>query len=303
MNKIFEEISKLSTEQINQNTTEIDVLPVEDCLKLINEEDKVVAFKVETFIPKIKIATNFVINAFKNGGRLIYIGAGTSGRLGVLDAVECPPTFGANPEMVKGIMAGGNQAMFLAQEGAEDSKQLAREDLINEKINKNDVVCGLAASGRTPYVIGGLDYAKSTGCKTILISTSEIFDKNIQADVLINPILGPEAIMGSTRMKSGTAQKMILNMITTVAFVKLGKTYNNIMVDLQMTNQKLKERAKKTIITVCEVDYHTAEQFLKKADNHVKTAIMMLLANVSKEKAKSMLELSDNKIKTALRSN
>lgn len=301
MNELFKEISGLDTEKINPNTKDIDVLPIADCLELINREDQIVAEKVREKIPQISEAVRLVIDAFKKGGRLIYVGAGTSGRLGVLDAAECPPTFGSDTEMVQGLIAGGKEAMFIAQEGAEDSKALAKKDLENIKINEKDILCGLAASGRTPYVIGSLIYARATKAKTIFITTSKSKYSDF-ADVHIFPEIGPEVIMGSTRMKSGTAQKLILNMITTTAFVKLGKTYNNIMVDLQMTNEKLTERAKKTIMTVAEVDYIMAEKFLVESGFHVKTAIVMLLLGVDKKTAQDKLLSSDGIIKNALRS-
>lgn len=299
MNRLFEEISGLDTEKINPKTTEIDLLPIENCLELINDEDQIVAKKVREQIPEIKKATEIVIKAFKNGGRLIYLGAGTSGRLGVLDAAECPPTFGSDPQMVQGFIAGGKDAMFIAQEGAEDSKKLAVEDLKTINFSKNDILCGLAASGRTPYVIGGLEFARKIGAKTIFVSTSKSSNKD-KTDVFICPEVGPEVVMGSTRMKSGTAQKLVLNMITTTAFVKLGKTFGNIMVDLQMTNQKLRERAKRILMTVTDINYIEAEKKLVESNYHVKSAIVMILLNVDFASAKELLNNSNGFVKKAI---
>jgi N-acetylmuramic acid 6-phosphate etherase len=300
MSELFNEIANLDTEKINPNTINIDVLPLRECLELINQEDTSIPSKIKDFFPQIEELINHVITAIKNSGRLFYIGAGTSGRLGVLDASECPPTFGADPDQVIGLIAGGKEAMFVAQEGAEDSEELAKKDLLNQSLNEKDVVVGLAASGRTPYVLGGINFAKQIGCKTALIATSKVDSNKVNADFIINPIVGPEVIMGSTRMKSATAQKMILNMITTLAYVKMGKTYNNIMIDLQMTNAKLKERAKRTIITVCDVTYEVAEEYLALSENHVKTAILMILSGLSKDEANVKLKESEGKIKSAL---
>lgn len=302
MNELFKEISSLDTEQINPNTKDIDILPISECLKLINNEDKLVAKSIENVLPVVEEAVKIVIDAFKVGGRLIYVGAGTSGRLGILDASECPPTFGSNPEMVQGLIAGGMDAIFVAQEGAEDSKDLARQDLKNIRFNDVDILCGLAASGRTPYVLGAIDFAKEVGAKSILVTTTKKEKIKSSPDILVSADVGPEVIMGSTRMKSGTAQKMILNMITTLAFVKMGKTYNNIMIDLQMTNQKLVERAKRTIMTITDISYDEAEKYLELAGNHVKLAILMILKGCTAQEGRELLEKANGFVKLALKS-
>jgi N-acetylmuramic acid 6-phosphate etherase len=235
---------------------------------------------------------------------LIYAGAGTSGRLGLVDASECPPTFGAPHGQVVGLIAGGPAAMFAAQEGAEDSTVLAEKDLQMLNIQSKDIICGIAASGRTPYVIAAVNFAKSKGCRTIMLATSEreqVLTKGINADVFICPYVGPEPITGSTRMKSGTAQKLVLNMLTTASFVLAGKTYGNIMVDLQQTNAKLKERSKNIIMQICDVEYEVAEKLLFESGSHVKTALLMGLKDCSKDEAKKLLERANGRIKLALR--
>jgi len=301
--ELYKKMKYLPTEQINKSTEDIDVIPLLDLLYKINDEDMKVAPAVREQIPNIEKAVSFVINSFKNNASLIYIGAGTSGRLGIVDASECPPTFGSEPIMVRGIIAGGYPAMFQAQEGAEDSPENAIRDLQKENINPLDTICGIAASGRTPYIKAGLDYAKSINCNTILITTSsleslDIFD--VKADVIISVNVGPEVIAGSTRMKSGTAQKLVLNMITTAAMVRMGKTYSNVMVDLQLTNEKLKERAKKTIMSISGVDYDEATNFLDLAKGNVKTALMMILSGLDYENSKKTLNNSEGFLKLAL---
>lgn len=302
--KLFSEIISLSTEQINQNTTNIDELSIPEILERINNEDKKIPFAVEKEILHITEAVKYVVESFQKGGRLIYSGAGTSGRLGLVDASECPPTFGSPHGQVLGLIAGGPAAMFAAQEGAEDNVFLARKDLQMLNLIENDTVCGIAASGRTPYVVESVNFAKSIGCRTIMISTSErkqVLSKGIKADVFICPFVGPEPITGSTRMKSGTAQKLVLNMITTTAFIMLGKTYGNIMVDLQQTNAKLKERSINIIMQICEVDYRSATELLIASGSHVKTAIVMGLKDCSKEVASELLMKSQGRIKLALK--
>jgi N-acetylmuramic acid 6-phosphate etherase len=287
---------------------DIDAKSVKAILEIINAEDKKVALAVESQIPFIEQAVNLVVQAFKDGGRLIYVGAGTSGRLGVLDAVECPPTFGTDPEMVQGMIAGGERAMFRAQEGAEDREENGAKDIEDKRVGKKDVVCGIAASLRTPYVIGAVKKAKQAGAKTIYITTnprskfaSEEFKELAKVvDVPICPEVGPEVVMGSTRMKSGTAQKLILNMITTTAMIRLGKVYENMMIDLQMTNQKLRERAKRVVMTVTGVSYEKATEYLEKAGGHVKTAIVMIKAGVDKAEAAERLKRADGFVRAAI---
>ncbi len=306
MKTLFQEISGLATEQINELSSNIDMMSTHDIITMINNEDSKVAHSIEKEIPYIVQAVDALTECFKMGGRLFYIGAGTSGRLGIVDASECPPTFGTHPSMVQGIIAGGNQAMFSAQEGAEDSFENGAEIIREYGISAKDCVCGIAASGRTPFVRGALKEAKFIGAYTILITTNDreqLLSWNIEVDTIIAPHVGPEVIAGSTRMKSGTAQKMILNMLTTAAMIRLGKSYGNIMVDLQLTNAKLQERAKKIIMEIAKLNYEEASELLKASGGHVKTAIIMSLTDIPFEKAKQLLEKADGYIKKALQIN
>ncbi|OGC83942.1 MAG: N-acetylmuramic acid 6-phosphate etherase [candidate division Zixibacteria bacterium RBG_19FT_COMBO_42_43] len=301
--KIFDQIKSLITESRNPKTSRIDSLSTADILKLINSEDKTVPQIVEKQIPRIAKAVELLVKTFRAGGRLFYIGAGTSGRLGVLDAAECPPTFGTDPKMIRGIIAGGYKTLIRSKEGVEDNFNAAGKDLAKVKLNKKDILVGIAASRRTPYVLGGLKHAKKIGCKTIFIYcnphlTSPI---KIKVDVEIPLIVGPEVIMGSTRMKAGTAQKLVLNMLSTTAMIKLGKVYQNMMVDLKATSQKLVERSKRTIMIVTGVDYRTASEYLKKADGSVKTALVMILAKADKKEAQRRLAKSDGFVRRALK--
>jgi N-acetylmuramic acid 6-phosphate etherase len=306
MKTLFQEISGLATEQINELSSNIDMMNTHDIITLINNEDSKVAYSIEKEIPYIVQAVDALTECFNMGGRLFYIGAGTSGRLGIVDASECPPTFGTHPSMVQGIIAGGNEAMFSAQEGAEDSFENGAEIIREYRINAKDCVCGIAASGRTPFVRGALKEAKFIGAYTILITTNDreqLESWNIEVDTIIAPHVGPEVIAGSTRMKSGTAQKMILNMLTTAAMIRLGKSYGNIMVDLQLTNAKLHERAKKIIMEIAKLNYEEASELLKASGGHVKTAIIMSLTDIPFEKAKQLLEKANGYIKKALQIN
>lgn len=237
------DVKKISTEGRNQNTMDIDLLSTTEMLVKINNEDKTVAYAVEKAIPQISLTVDAAVDCLENGGRIIYIGAGTSGRLGVLDAVECPPTYGVSPDLVVGLMAGGMKATSFAVEGAEDRKDFAVEDLQGINLTCNDIVIGIAASGRTPYVIGGIEYAKTIGAKTSCITTSSGSVLASMVDFPIEAVTGAEVINGSTRMKSGTAQKLICNMISTSCFIKMGKVYENMMIDLQATNEKLVARS------------------------------------------------------------
>lgn len=307
-NKLFSELSFLQTEKRNPHSTNIDRMSVPEILNLINKEDSQITHSIKKEISKIAKATNLVSRAFKLGGRLIYVGAGTSGRLGVIDAAECPPTFGSSSHTVQALIAGGNMAMFKAQEGSEDNINLGGSDIKILKVDKKDVVCGIAASLRTPYVFGALREAKKIGAKTILITTNsrKILNKKTfkylkdVVDVSICAVVGPEVLMGSTRMKSGTAQKLILNMITTTAFIRMGKTYENMMVDLQLTNNKLRERAKKIIMTITGVSYSNAEKYLSLSGDHVKTAIVMIVACVTKTSAQILLKKSSGFVREAI---
>jgi len=298
---LFNEIAKLTTEQRNPNSMDIDIRNTEEILRIINNEDKLVPLAVEKEIPYIAKAVDVIVEALKQGGRLLYFGAGTSGRLGVVDASECPPTFGTPFGIIEGYIAGGKAAMFRAQEGAEDYEENGAKDVIEANVTDKDVVCGIAASRRTPYVIGAVKKAKELGATTLYITTNprENFDIK-EVDIAMCPYIGPEVVMGSTRMKSGTAQKLVLNMLTTTAMIRLGKVYENMMVDLQMTNKKLVERSKKIVMTATGVSYDDASEYLKKADGHVKTALVMILANVSKEEAKERLIKADGFVRKSL---
>lgn len=300
--KVFEQIKNLITESRNPKTARIDSLSTLQILKLINLEDKTVPQIVKKQIPKIAQAVEWLVKTFKNQGRFFYIGAGTSGRLGVLDAAECPPTFGTDPKMIRGIIAGGYKTLIKSKEGVEDNFKAAEKDLAKVKLNKKDMVVGIAASRRTPYVLGGLKYAKKIGCKIIFIYCNPHLTSpvKIKADVEIPLIVGPEVIMGSTRMKAGTAQKLVLNMLSTTAMIKLGKVYQNMMVDLKATSQKLVERSRRTIMIVTGVDYKTATSYLKQADGSVKTAVVMILAKVDKKEAKKRLEKAGGFVRGAL---
>ena len=266
----------------------------------MNAEDQKVAQSVEKELPSIEKVIQQTIQSFKKGGRLIYLGAGTSGRLGVLDAAECVPTFGVSPDMVIGLIAGGEEAMTVAVEGAEDSVELGRQDLIDLKLTENDMVIGIAASGRTPYVIGALDYANEIGATTGTIACNKQAEISKHASFPIEVDCGPEFLTGSTRLKSGTAQKLILNMISTISMVGIGKVYNNLMVDVKPTNDKLVERAKRIIMQATEADYETAADYFEKADQNVKLAIVMLLTNSEKEEAAAKLVQSEGFVKGTL---
>jgi len=297
---IFEELNNLTTEQRNPRSMDIDSRSIPEILKIINDEDKTVPLAVEKELKYIEQAVELIVNAFKNGGRLLYFGAGTSGRLGIIDASECPPTFGTPYGLIEGYIAGGREAMFRSQEGAEDYEENGAKDVIAAKVTGKDVVCGIAASRRTPYVIGVVKQAKELRDKTIYITTNPRENFNIkEVDVAICPYVGPEVIMGSTRMKSGTAQKLVLNMLTTSSMIRLGKVYENMMIDLQMTNKKLVERSKKIIMTITSVSYNEAEDYLKKANGHVKTALVMIKTGVDVEEAKRRLEKADGFVRKA----
>lgn len=299
--KLFDEISALSTEQRNQNSMNIDVESIAGILKIINDEDKTIPFAVEKELPYIERAVEIIVYAIKNGGRLLYFGAGTSGRLGVVDASECPPTFGTPFGLIEGYIAGGKEAMFRAQEGAEDKEENGANDVIHAKVNSKDVVCGIAASRRTPYVIGAIKKAHELGAKTLYITCTPRNTFNIEnVDVAMCVDVGPEVVMGSTRMKSGTAQKLVLNMLTTTSMIRMGKVYENMMIDLQMTNRKLEERSKRIVMTITGVSYEEAEEFLAKSKGHVKTALVMILAKVDYEEAQVRLKKADGFVRKAI---
>ncbi|WP_422446650.1 N-acetylmuramic acid 6-phosphate etherase [Thermoanaerobacterium sp. DL9XJH110] len=293
-------LAKLITEERNPETMDIDILDTVNMLKKINDEDKKVAFAVEKEIPRIAEAVDGIALRLGQGGRLFYIGAGTSGRLGILDASECPPTYGVNPEMVQGIIAGGDAAIRRSIEGAEDDFEAGVRDLREKNLGSRDAVVGLAASGRTPYVLGALKYAKEVGALCIGLCCTTKSPMEEYADIMITPIVGPEVITGSTRMKAGTAQKLVLNMISTGVMIKLGKVYSNLMVDVQANNMKLMERAKRIVKTVTNAPEELIEKTLNETGYNVKLAIIILLTDLNKTDAAILLEHSRGHIRKAL---
>lgn len=298
--KIFDEIKDLITETRNPRTMDIDAQDTVEILRRINQEDALIPEIVADEIPHIAKAVDLVVDVFKSGGRLFYLGAGTSGRLGVLDASECPPTYGTDPEMIQGLIAGGFKALVRSQEGAEDIFEHGRRDLEDAGFNSKDVVFGIAASRRTPYVLGALTFAREIGAKTVYLTCNPREEITIPVDVAICPVVGPEVIMGSTRMKAGTATKLVLNMVTTTAMIRLGKVYGNMMVDLRMTSKKLEERSKRVVMMVTNLSYEEAGAVLAQAGGHVKTALVMALANVSAEEARKRLEQATGFIRGAI---
>ena len=293
-------LEKLTTERRNEETFGLDEMSVSTALEKMNKEDKKVAEAVEKALQMIEPVIEKTIESFNHGGRLIYLGAGTSGRLGVLDAAECVPTLGVEASMVVGLIAGGEKAMTLAVEGAEDDLELGKQDLIDLQLTKNDMLIGIAASGRTPYVIGALDYAKSIGAHTGSLACNMNAEISQHADFPIEVDCGAEFLTGSTRLKSGTAQKLILNMISTIAMIGIGKVYNNLMVDVRPTNEKLVERSKRIIMEATECDYQTAEKTFIQAEEDVKLAIVMILTNSAKDEAQEKLVQAKGFIKNTL---
>ncbi len=293
-------LSHLVSEGRNPETMDIDLLSAREIVKRLNQQDKLVPFAVEKVLPEIAQAVDKITDAFKNGGRLVYIGAGTSGRLGILDASECPPTFGISEKMVVGLIAGGPSALIKATEGAEDNPDLGQQDL--QKINfcSDDVLVGIAASGRTPYVIGALQYAKQIGAATVAVSCNPGSDIAQIADIAISPNVGPEALCGSTRLKSGTAQKMILNMLTTASMIRLGKSYQNLMVDVKATNKKLIARAVRIVMQATDCQRDEAEQLLDASHNNAKVAILMYLGGMDYKQALAKLSASDGFLRRAI---
>ena len=283
----------LITEKSNINSKEIDRKPISEILEIMNNEDKLVAYAVEKEIPNIDKAVKKIIESFKRDGRLIYIGAGTSGRLGILDASECPPTFSTDEGQVIGLIAGGLDAMTVAIEGAEDKKEAGKEDLKNINLTENDVVVGLTANGNTPYVIGAIEYANSIGATTVGVTCNEGSKISEIADIAITPIVGPEVIAGSTRLKAGTAQKMVLNMLSTASMIGMGKVYSNLMVDVNPTNSKLIDRAKRIIMEATGIEKKEAEKYLEMSQNKPKVAIVMIKKDCSYEEALKLLEEHD----------
>lgn len=297
----MEKLSLLTTEESNPKSASLDEMPTSEILKTMNEEDQTIALAVRKVLPQIEQAVEAVVAAFKNGGRLIYTGAGTSGRIGVLDAVECPPTFSTSPDLVQAVLAGGNEAMFNAVEGAEDDELLGASDLEKLHITKNDVVIGIAASGRTPYVKGGLVYANACGATTVALSSNAGSLIGKHADIKIEVVTGPEVLTGSTRLRAATAHKMVLNMITTASMVKNGKVYKNLMVDLNASNYKLRERAKQMVCTITDVSYEEAEAVLEQTAFDVKLAIVMIFTGVAKEEAEGLILSSGGFVREAVK--
>ena len=298
---LLQTLSTLITEQRNPNSMNVDSLSALEIVQLMNEEDKQVPLAIEKCLPQIAQAVERIVAAFQQGGRLVYIGAGTSGRLGVLDASECPPTFGVSPEMVKGIIAGGERALRHPIEGAEDSKAQAVVDLQTIQFSSKDVLVGIAASGRTPYVIGALEYAKSLDSVTVSIASNPNSAMANIVDIAIDTVVGPEVLTGSSRLKSGTAQKLVLNMLTTASMILMGKCYQNLMVDVQASNEKLKARAIRIVMQATDCDKALAEETLKQADQNAKLAIMMILSGLDRAQAEALLEKHHGKLQLALK--
>lgn len=288
------------TEERNPLTTSIDTLPTLDMLILINAEDQKVALAVRDELPNIAAAVDAITTRLQRGGRLIYIGAGTSGRLGVLDASECPPTFGTLPELVVGLIAGGPAALTEAVEGAEDDQDGGAAEIAELDVNENDCVIGIAASGRTPYAMGGLQEAKKRGALTVSISCNRPSPLEELSEFGIAPVVGPEVVSGSTRLKAGTAQKMVLNMISTAVMIRLGKTYSNLMVDVQPTNAKLRQRARRIVAEATGLDLQRATEILSACNGEVKTAIVTVLAGISPELARIRLHESGGYVRKAI---
>ncbi len=293
-------LKKISTEQHNNNTEHIDSFSTYEILKTINDEDQKVASIVATQLEKIEHAVDAIYNSFKGGGRLVYCGCGTSGRLGILDAVECVPTFGVSPDMVVGIIGGGEGAFVKAVEGAEDDAELGRNDLKKINFSSDDVLVGIAASGRTPYVLGAMNYAKQCNASVVAVCCSSSSEMEQVADIAIVPVVGPEVITGSTRLKCGTAQKLVLNMLSTASMIKIGKVYGNLMVDVKATNEKLVNRC---IDIVCKATSKTREEAvaaLEQCEYSAKCAIVMLILNITAQNAKEIIDKSNGNLRSAL---
>lgn len=290
----------LTTEQNNPESVAIDQMDPIQIAMLMNREDLKVVAAVERVLPDIARAIETVTERVQAGGRLIYIGAGTSGRLGVLDASECPPTFNTPPALVVGLIAGGHRALTNAIEGAEDNRDAGEEDLRGVELNAQDVVCGIATSGRTPYVLGGLAYAQSLGAATLGVTCNEVSELSEVSDVLIAPVVGPEILSGSTRLKAGTATKMVLNMISTGTMIRIGKTYGNWMVDLRATNVKLKDRSIRIVSGITGLDRQRAESLLARCDGEVKTAIVSQALGIDRTEAQQRLKAAGGRLRAAI---
>lgn len=295
------DLSRMITESRNPASENIDELSTEAMLRVINNEDKKVALAVEAIVPQIVQAVDAISAAFQQGGRLIYSGAGTSGRLGILDASECPPTFGTPREQVVGLIAGGHQAILQAVENAEDNAQMGADDLQAIAFNARDVLVGIAASGRTPYVLGALDYARRQGATTVALTCNPDSEMARVAHIALTPVVGPEVVTGSSRLKAGTAQKLVLNMLTTGAMIRSGKVFGNLMVDVEATNQKLVQRQINIVRQATDCGAEEAQTALAACDGHCKTAILMVLGQLSAPEAQRLLEQHHGFIRPALR--
>lgn len=295
------QLSKMTTETGNPKTLELDAMSTTDILHVMNEEDRLLAKAIAKELGPIEKAVETIATSFEKGGRLIYVGAGTSGRLGLLDAVECPPTFGTVPEQVVGLLAGGHKAFVKAVEGAEDSKELGRGDLEVIKLTDKDTVVGIAASGRTPYVVGALEYANSVGAPTVALACNKESEIGRVSKIVIEVVPGPEILTGSTRLKAGTVQKMVLNMLSTVSMIRVGKVYKNLMVDVQQTNEKLHVRAENIVMEITSCDRVEARNYLKESEGSVKVAIIMYLVGCKKEEALEKLEKAKGHIREAIK--
>ncbi|WP_337378444.1 N-acetylmuramic acid 6-phosphate etherase [Mitsuokella jalaludinii] len=295
------DLSRLTTERRNPASAHIDSCTTLEMVTIMQQEDSKIAAAIQKILPDIARAIDETSLRLQEGGRLFYLGAGTSGRLGILDASECPPTYGTNPELVQGLIAGGIPAIFRAQEGAEDNPGLAVHDLKEHGFSAKDVLVGIAASGRTPYVVGGLQYAQKIGALTIALACSEHAEIAALADIALTPVTGPEVVTGSTRMKAGTAQKLVLNMLSTGTMIKLGKVYGNLMVDVKASNKKLEERAIRIVMEGSGCERTEAEKALKGADGHAKLAILMVVTGVSAGEGKALLERTSGHLAAAIR--
>ena len=294
------DLKALITEGVNQNTIDIDCVSTEEMIRMINEEDKKVAFAVEKEILEIAKAVDLIAQQIQQGGRLIYMGAGTSGRIGVLDASECPSTYGVDLSMVQALIAGGVEAIYLPRDGAEDLTEEGIIDLERIAFGRKDILVGIAASGRTPYVIRGMEYAKGLGAPIIAVTCNPYSEMVNLADISIAPVVGPEVIMGSTRMKAGTAQKMVMNMLSTGTMVKLGKVYRNLMIDVEASNEKLRERCKRMVILAANVTEEEAEALLEETDYGSKLAVFIGLSKLPPKQAEEVLKAHNGRIRQAL---
>ena len=292
------ETGHLLTEKVNPNTTEIDSFTTFEIIEAILKEDLAVTGAISREKENISKAVDFIVGAIRSGGRLFFIGAGTSGRLGIVESAECPPTFGTDPELVQAIIAGGNSAITDSIEGAEDSLEESVQELKKREFSKNDLVVGIAASASTPFVKSAIEYASEIGSKTVLVTCNEI--ENPKSDVTISLLVGPEVIVGSTRLKAGTATKMVLNMLTTASMIRLGKTYGNLMVDVQPKSAKLKDRAIRIVMELCGIDRENAQTLLENADWNVKASVLMNQKSIDLDEAVSLLESNEGFLKKAL---